>query len=146
MPYNTASPKPCKPDKSQGIQASRHPSIPDCRNPLFDHLKGVTDPCRRTPQGISRRGPPAPLPPPLALKLVLPPARESQMPHLTGNRHPSIRASEHPGIHSACTGMPNGSFDRQQAPQQLGIRAPRHPGIQASIPQVPEVGGRGGSL
>ena len=47
MPSNPASPKPSNPDTPRGIQASRHPSIPDCRNPLFDHLKGVT--ARRNP-------------------------------------------------------------------------------------------------
>ena len=97
------------------LEASKHPSIPDCRNPSFDHLKGVTAGPSRTPQGILGWQTLCPPTPPLALKLVLPPARECQMAHLTSNRHPSIQASEHPGI-------------------------------QASIIQVPEVGGRGGSL
>ena len=37
----------------------------------------------------------------------------------------------------ACTGMPNGSFDRQQAPQHPGIRAPRHPGIHSACTGMP---------
>ena len=37
-----------------------------------------------------------PSPPPLALKLALPPARECQIAHLTG-----IRASRHPGINAS---------------------------------------------
>ena len=122
------------------LEASKHPSIQASLTAGIPHsiiLKGS----QIRPAGDF--SPRTSCPSPLALKLVPPPARGSQMAHLTGNRHPSIQASEHPGIHSACTGVPNGSFDRQQAPQQPGIRAPRHPGIHAS---GPEVGGRGGSL
>ena len=32
------------------LEASEHPSIPDCRNPLFDHLKGLQVP----PAGLFR--------------------------------------------------------------------------------------------
>ena len=46
------------------IQASKHPSIPDCRNPSFDHLKGEALGPSRGPQGISRRqSPRRPSPP-----------------------------------------------------------------------------------
>ena len=88
MPSNPASPKPSNADTPRGIQASRHPSIPDCRNPLFDHLKGVTAPPSRTPQastGVHRplldADPEPPFPPPWALKLMLPPAQECQIAH-----------------------------------------------------------------
>ena len=136
MPSNPASPKPSNPDTPPGIQASRHPSIPDCRNPLFDHLKGVTAGPSRGPQGISGRGAPAPPPFPLALKLVLPPARECQMAHLTGNRHPSIQASEHPGIQASippARGRQMGHLTNNKHPSS---QASEHSGIQASMPQV----------
>ena len=131
------------------LEASKHPSIPDCRNPSFAHLKGEALSSRRTPQGIHRGfldADPEPPPTPLGPQIGAPAC--TGMPNGSFDRqqapqHPGIRAPRHPGIHSACTGVPNGSFDRQQAPQQPGIRAPRHPGIHAS---GPEVGGRGGSL
>ena len=54
MPSNPASPKPSNPDTPGGIQASKHPSIPDCRNPLFDHLKGEALSSRRRAPGAHR--------------------------------------------------------------------------------------------
>ena len=81
MPSNPASPKPANPDTPRGIRASKHPSIPDCRNPLFDHLKGVTGGPSRTPQGISRRQTLSSPPSPWALNLMLPPAQERQIAH-----------------------------------------------------------------
>ena len=98
------------------LEASKHPGIQASLTagiPYSIILKGTQFWAAgrpRGPQGISRRQTLCPPTPPLALKLVLPPARECQMAYLTG------------------------------------IRASRHPGIQASMPQVPEVGGRGGSL
>ena len=132
------------------LEASKHPSIPDCRNPLFDDLEGDTLSSRRGPQAVSARRSLSP-PPLLALKLVLPPARESQIAHLTGNRHPSIQASEHPGIQASIPPvrgcqmghLTGNRHPSSQASEHPGIQASRHPGIHAS---GPEVGGRGGSL
>ena len=132
MPSNPASPKPSNPDTPPGIQASRHPSIPECRNPLFDHFQGVTDPCRRTPQGISARQTLSPPTSPLALKLVLPPARECQMAHLTGNRHPSIQASEHPGIQASIPPARGCQMGHLTSNRHPSSQASEHPGIQAS--------------
>ena len=85
MPSNPASPKPANPDTPRCIRASKHPSIPDCRNPLFDHLKGVTARRKPGPQGISGRQTPepphAPFWFPWALRLMLPPAQECQIAH-----------------------------------------------------------------
>ena len=136
MPSNPASPKPSNPDTPRGIQASKHPSILDCRNPLFDHLKGVTDPSRRGPQGISRRQTLCPPTPPLAPKLALPPARECQMAHLTGNRHPSIQASEHPGIQASIPPARGCQMGHLTGNRHPSSQASEHPGIQASMPQV----------
>ena len=98
MPSNLASPKPSNPDKSRGIQAFRHPSIPDCRNPSFDHLKGEALGPSRGPQGISRCGPPAPLPSPW------PPNATQGGPNVAPMSHKSIpdnQKDEHPGIKSS---------------------------------------------
>ena len=70
------------------LQASKHPGLHTCRHPLFDHLKGVTVPPSRTPQGISARGDPAPPPFPWALKLMLPPAQECQIAHWSTSSNP----------------------------------------------------------
>ena len=131
------------------LRASKHPSIPDCRNPSFDHLKGEALSCRRGSQdaaGDFRAANFEPPHPPLGPQIGAPACTgvpNGSFDRQQAPQHPGIRAPRHPGIHSACTGVPNGSFDKQQAPQQPGIRAPRHPGIHAS---GPEVGGRGGSV
>ena len=74
------------------LEASKNPSIPDCRNPLLIILKGVTGSPSRGQQGSTgvHRGfqagkPPSPtcsLLSPWALKLMLPPAQECQLAHL----------------------------------------------------------------
>ena len=86
MPSNPASPKPSNPDTPRGIRASKHPSIPDCRNPLFDRLKGATAPPRRGPQAFS--------------------ARQTSSPHMLpfAPLGPQIDAP-------ACTGVPNSSLE-----------------------------------
>ena len=119
------------------------PGIPDCRNPSFDHLKGEALGPSRGPQGISRRQTLCPPTPPLAPKLALPPARESQMAHLTGNRQPSIQASEHPGIQASIPPSQGCQMSHLTGNRHPSIQASKHPGIHAS---GPEVGDRGGSL
>ena len=60
MPSNPASPKPSNSDTHQGTQASKHPSIPACMDPFFDHLKGASLICHRGPQGFRPRAPSTP--------------------------------------------------------------------------------------
>ena len=138
MPSNPASPKPSNPITHPGIQASRHPSIPDCRNPLFDHLEGATARRHRGPQDVTGHlsmrtlSPP---PPPLVLKLALPPTRECQMAHLTSNRHPSIQAFEHPGIQASIPPARGCQMGHLTGNRHPSSQASEHPGIQASIPQ-----------
>ena len=93
--------KPCLPEskpKQQGISpSSPGRPRPPAAQPRMTHAcssqgwmvqdlinySSIGATARRNPgpQGISARGPPAPPPFPLALKLVLPPARECQMAH-----------------------------------------------------------------
>ena len=153
MPSNPASPKPANPDTPRGIRASKHPSIPDCRNPLFDHLKGVTARCKPGPQGIS--------------------GRQTSSPHMLpfAPLGPQLDAP-------ACTGVPNSSFEHPVSPSRthmppkafqvvthMNPRAPKWsprrspskpkgthreqhgaPSISSSVTRVLEVGGKGGSL
>ena len=168
LPSNPASPKPSNPDTPsgiQGFQASKHPRLHES---LIRHLNGVTAPSLRAFQAGKARAiphstilkgthfPPAgvhrafldadlepPPPAPLALKLVLPPAQECQMAHLTGNRHPSIQASEHPGIQASIPPARGCKMDHLTSNRHPSSQASEHPGIHAS---GPEVGGRGGSL
>ena len=146
MPSNPASPKPSNPDTPRGIRASKHPSIPDCRNPLFDHLKGVTDPSRRTPQDatgdFSIRTLTSP-PSPLALKSVLPPARECQIHYLVPlaatakpTRHPSrAPARPLPELERASLQLQSPMPSNPASPKPAnpdtppGIRASKHPSI-----------------
>jgi len=82
------------------LEASEHPSIPDCSNPLFDHLKRMSLIRHRPPQGSTAGQTPSSPQPALALKPELPPLQECQEVHLTGiraSRHPSIQASGHRG-------------------------------------------------
>ena len=79
------------------LEASEHPSIPECRNPLFDHLKGVTACCNPGPQGISRRQTLSPQPSPWALKLMLPRAKEFQIAHWSTLSNP-VDPTCHPVI------------------------------------------------
>ena len=101
MPSNPASPKPSNPDTPRGIQASKHPGIPDCRNPLFDHLKGEALSSRRTPQGStgnSSQAHPEPPHPPLGPQIGAPAC--TGVPKSSFDRHPSIQASRHPCLRS----------------------------------------------
>ena len=101
MPSNPASPKPSNPDTPRGIRASKHPSIPDCRNPLFDHLNGMSLIRHRPPQaatGVHSRSdlePPPPRPGPETGA-----AAPTGMPKSSFDGHPSIQASKHPGLRS----------------------------------------------
>ena len=79
------------------LEASKHPIIPDCRNPLFDHLKGATAGPSRGPQGSTGVHSRSDLgPPPLPLG-----------PHIDA---------------PACTGIPNSSFEHPVGPS--GIHMP----------------------
>ena len=83
------------------LLATEHPSIPDCRNPLLDHLKGDTLSSRRTPQNSTGGCSPAnpePPPPPLGPQIGAPAC--TGVPNGSFERHPSIQASRHPFLRS----------------------------------------------
>ena len=101
MPFKPALPQPSNPDTPRSIQASEHPSIPDCRNPLFDHLKGVTVSPSRGRQGstgdVSQANPEPPHPTP-GPQIGAPAC--TGVPNSSFDRHPSIQASNHPCLRS----------------------------------------------